>query len=479
MTIKINPEVAAVDDMQLTTAKLERIQLSGPIANLGDLARQALDANVSNIWVLPGSRLSQAADKTFIESAGEEWDVFASYSRMEGNRPMFARIWKRNTPGWAGRTVYVGFPEWGTWPWMCPDVVTLLATVSYIESALGLPVLWSPGRMALDLLKALNLEKRASWLSPLSTDLRTLPTNGGKTLPIMKCARDLTWKRELTAREKKMKWVHKYDKNSMYLAAATGLLVGEGDPEHVEGDAFDERLPGIWRIHAERADSLYDSVTLPSPARMEWLTTAMVTCAIKMSYQVQVLEGYQWNKQGMYHRTLESWANTLWAVRQSLKPTSPTFELAFKHSQGRENAYNTIGAIAHVGIGKLGDEDTSGGLYRPDMWALTVGRACANIFHNIESIRKTTGLTPVLVYTDSLWYVSNDQDPETAVPGIIDKQDKLGGYKVVYNQPLAMSKAVIDAFAKVDSPTKLVRMLNVLAGEDDTIVEKATAEVGI
>jgi len=212
---------------------------------------------------------------------------------------------------------------------------------------------------------------------------------------------------------------------------------------------------------------------------MEWLTTAMVTCAIKMSYQVQVLEGYQWNKQGMYHRTLESWANTLWAVRQSLKPTSPTFELAFKHSQGRENAYNTIGAIAHVGIGKLGDEDTSGGLYRPDMWALTVGRACANIFHNIESIRKTTGLTPVLVYTDSLWYVSNDQDPETAVPGIIDKQDKLGGYKVVYNQPLAMSKAVIDAFAKVDSPTKLVRMLNVLAGEDDTIVEKATAEVGI
>jgi hypothetical protein len=302
MPIKINPEVAALDDAQLTTTKMEQVALTGPIVNLGDLARLALDANVSFVWVLPGTHLSQAADRNFIVGVGEEWDVFASYSRMEENRPMFARIWRKKTPGRAGRTIYIGFPEWGTWPWTCPDVVTLLATVSYIESALGLPVLWSPGRMALDLLKALNLEKRASWLSPLSTDLRTLPTNDGKTLPIMKCARDLTWKRQLTPREKKMKWVHKYDKNSMYLAAATGLLVGESDPLHVEGDAFDERLPGIWRIRAERGDSVYDSVKLPSPTRMEWLTTAMVTCAMKMGYQVEVLEGYQWNKQGLYHR---------------------------------------------------------------------------------------------------------------------------------------------------------------------------------
>jgi hypothetical protein len=477
MAIKLNPEVAVIDDAQLTSAKMERVRLSESIANLGDLARQALAANVSHVWALPGTQLSQTVDKNFILGAGKEWDVFASYSRLEEDRPMFARIWRKNTSGREGRTIYVGFPEWGTWPWKCPDVVSLLATLTYTESALGLPVVWSSGHMALDLLKALNLEKRASWLSPLTTDLRTLPTNDGRTLPVKKCARDLTWKRTLTPRDKKKKWVHKYDKNSMYLAAATGLLVGEGDPEHVEGNAFDERLPGIWRIRAERADTLYDGVQLPSPTRMEWLTTAMATCAMKMGYQVEMLEGYQWNKPGMYHRTLESWANTLWAARQSLKFGSPTFDPAFKHQLGRENAYNTIGAIAHVGVGKLADESTSGGLYRPDMWALVVGRACANIFYNIESIRKTAGLTPVLVYTDSLWYVSDDPDPETAVPGIIDKQNKLGGYKVVYEQPLAMSKAVVDAFAKTPSPTKLVRTLNGLAGEDDTITEKVTAEV--
>jgi hypothetical protein len=473
MTVKINPEVAVLDDEQFTTAKMERTALTSPIIHLADLARQALTANVTTIWVLPGSQLSQRVDRSFITSAGEEWDAFASYSRLDENRPMFARIWRKNTSGRAGRTLYVGFPEWGTWPWKCPDVVTLLATITYIESAIGLPVLWSPGHMALDLLKALNVEKRASWLSPLPTDLRTLPTSDGRTLPIMKCARDLTWKRPLTPREKKMKWIHKYDKNSMYLASATGLLVGEGNPEYVTGEAFDDRLPGIWRITANRGDSPYDGMKLPTPARTEWMTTAMVACAKALGYEVQVHEGYQWHEHGKYHRTLESWANMLWAARQSLKTTSPSFDPTFKHPQGRENAYDTIGAIAHVGVGKLADDSTSGGLYRPDLWALTVGRACANIFYNVDSLRKKTGLTPVLIYTDALWFISNDPNPETAISGIVDTTgSKLGGYKVVYKHPLALTKEVIDAFEKIESPTKLTRRLNVLAGEDDTIAEQ-------
>jgi hypothetical protein len=297
-----------------------------------------------------------------------------------------------------------------------------------------------------------------------------LPAEDGTMVPLKKSARDLTWKRQLTAKEKKMKFVHKYDKNSMYLASCTGILLGEGDPEQVGGDAYDDRLPGFWMVKADRAESPYNGVELPSPVRTQWMTTPVVQCCRKLGYQVDVIEGYQWRDPGRYHRTLESWANMLWAVRQSLKTSSPTFNSEYKHIQGRENAYSTIGAIAHVGIGKLGDEDTSGGLFRPDIWALVVGRSFANIFYNIETFRKA-GYIPALVYTDALWYVSNDPDPQTALPGIVDKQDKLGGYKVVYNPPLAMSKDVIDAFAKIDSPTKLVRRLNELAGEDDMLLE--------
>src|SRR5689334_9118291 len=120
MTVKINSEVAVLDDEQFTTAKMEHTTLTSPIINLADLARQALAANVTNIWVLPGSRLSQRVDRSFITSTGEEWDAFASYSRLDENRPMFARIWHKNTSGRAGRTLYVGFPEWGTWSWKCP-----------------------------------------------------------------------------------------------------------------------------------------------------------------------------------------------------------------------------------------------------------------------------------------------------------------------------------------------------------------------
>ncbi|MBA2677991.1 MAG: hypothetical protein H0U76_06305 [Ktedonobacteraceae bacterium] len=466
--MKINAELAVVDDAQFVNAKLEKMALASPIANLGDLARQALEANVTYVWVMPGTQLSKGIERSFITSTGEEWDIFASYSRIDEDRPMFARIWRRKTAGRAGRTIYVGFPEYGTWPWKYSDVITLLATVSYIEQALGLPALWSPGRMALDLMKALNVEKRASWLSPLTLDLMALPAEDGTTVPLKKSARDLTWKRALTPKEKKMKWVHKYDKNSMYLAACTGILLGEGDPDQVSGNAYDDRLPGFWRVRTDRAESLYDGVKLPSPVRTQWMTTPVVQCCRKLGYQIEVMEGYQWRDPGCYHRTLESWANMLWAARRSLKASSPTFNQEYKHVQGRENAYATISAVAHVGVGKLGDDDTSGGLFRPDIWALVVGRSFANMLYNIETFRRA-GFTPVLVYTDALWYISDDPNPETALPAIVDKQDKLGGYKVVYNPPLAMSKDVIDAFAKIDSPTKLVRRLNELAGEDDDL----------
>jgi hypothetical protein len=467
--MKINPELAVLDDTQFINAKLEKTPVTDPIGDLGELAHQALEANVTYVWVMPGSQLSQRIERAFITGVDSEWDAFASYSRIDENRPMFARIWRKKTAGRAGRTIYVGFPEYGTWPWKCPDAITLLATVNYIDHALGLPVVWSPGYMALDLMKALNVEKRASWLSRLTVDLMTLPTENGVTVPLKKSARDLTWKRALTPREKKMKWVHKYDKNSMYLAACTGILLGEGDPDQVSGDAYDDRLPGFWRVRADRAESLYDGVKLPSPVRTEWMTTPVVICCRKLGYQVEVIEGYQWRDPGRYHRTLESWATTLWAVRQRLKVSSPTFDQEYKHAQGRENAYATISAIAHVGVGKLGDPDTSGGLFRPDIWALVVGRSFANMFYNIETFRKA-GFTPALVYTDALWFISNDPNPETALPAIVDKQDKLGGYKVVYNPPLAMSKDVIDSFAKIDSPTKLVRRLNELAGEDDPLM---------
>lgn len=458
--VKLNAEVGVLDDKALTNTRLERFPIDSIPTNLGELAELALAANLTYIWVLPGSQVSQHVNQVFIQHVDEEWDTFASTSRMDEKRPMFARIWRKKTSGHAGRTIYVGFPEHSSWPWKCPDTITLLATVTYLEQAVGMPMVWSPGYMALALLKALNLEKRASWLKPLTTDLRTLPTNTGKTLPIARTARDLTWKRQLTAKEKRQKYLHKFDKNSMYLASATGLLVGEGDPEHVDGDAFDERLPGFWHVKTEQGGSPYDSINLPSPARLEWLTTAMVSCARKLGYRMDILEGYQWREEGRYHRTLETWAKMLWDVRQSLKQPSETY----KHDLARKNAYATIGVMAHVAIGKLADEDTTGGLYRPDIWALVVGRACANIFHNLETYR-LRGYTPVLIYTDALWFVSNDPNPETAIPGLLDKHDKLGGYKLVYTLP--MSKDVKEAFRTIDSPTKLTMRLNQLAGEEE------------
>ena len=71
---------------------------------------------------------------------------------------------------------------------------------------------------------------------------------------------------------------------------------------------------------------------------------------------------------------------------------------------------------------------------------------------------------PVLVDRDSLWVVSNDPNPLTAVPGLVIAS-RWRGYTVGYEVPLPLSNEVRDTLRTAEHVDQVATVLDTLAGE--------------
>lgn len=437
---------------------LQSISLPPQLSDLGSLIQRAVQAGLTSVWVMPGTRWSRDANCSLLKQVDRVWEVVASPSPLDPARPLCALVWRKLPAGRHGPLLSFMFPEHGQWGWRLPDATTLLATVTYLEHVLGVPLSCSPEQLALDLLTRLTLEQHAAWTRPSGVDLSSLPTSDGHTVPILESAREVVWMRPLTIAEWRLKYLHKYEHDALDLEACAAVQLGAGDPLYsANGRAYDGALPGIWRVNAETAGSVFDGKRLPSCLHGEWMSTPEVRCCTDLAYRVQVKEGYYWPES---HRTLESWATTLGKARQRVQ--------TFQQAQARLNALHTIKMITHLGVEKLADAKAPGGLYRPDWWAQIVGQRRANLFaHLVAFVRR--GFMPVLVDRQAVWFVSHDPNPLTAVPGLVIPE-KPGGYKAVYDAPLALSREVKEAFRMANSAGQLAMLLHALAEEEDEAV---------
>jgi hypothetical protein len=442
----------------------QSIPLPPQVSDRSTLFRHAVQAGLTSLWVMPGTRFSREVSRFFIEQTDNVWEVVATPGQLDPACPLCASVWRKLPSGRQGPILSLTFPEYGGWGWQLPDAMTLFATVTYLEHALGVPVSCSPEQLALDVLKDLTVTTDASWVRPPTVDLRTLPTGDGQIVPIQESARPVVWMRPLTIAEWRMKYLHKYEHNTLDLEACKEVLLGAGDPLYsANGRAYDGKLPGIWRVKAETAGSIFDGKRLPSCIHGEWMSTPEVKCCAAIAYQVQVTEGYYWPES---HRTLERWATTLQKALQRFKQLNNTY----RHAPARSNASHTIQAIAQLGIEKLADfapladkqEKTPSGLYRPDWWAQITGQSRASVFAHLVTL-VGRGSMPILVDRHTLWFVSNDPNPLTAVPGLAP--EKPGGYKAAYEAPLTLSSEIKEAFRTSNNATQLALMLDALAKE--------------
>lgn len=184
------------------------------------------------------------------------------------------------------------------------------------------------------------------------------------------------------------------------------------------------------------------------------MSTPEVKCCADIAYSIEVTEGYYWPES---HRTLESWATVLSRAHQRLTMVSTPY----RHTHARTNASHTISTIPRLGIEKLIDEKTPAGLYRPDWWAQIVGQSRANMFAHLGTLVRR-GSMPVLINKHALWFVSNDPNPLTAVPGALAPD---GGFKTAYQAPLTLSREIKEAFRTMNCAGELARMLNTFSLE--------------
>jgi hypothetical protein len=286
-------------------------------------------------------------------------------------------------------------------------------------------------------------------------DVFRLTNSDGTPVPMMESARDLMWMRPLTLVEQRQRYLHKYTHLSGYLEACLMVQLGAGTAQYSSnGRACDDIRPGIWRVSLETASSVFDGKRLPSCVDGEWMSTPQVKCCRDIGYDVQVREGYYWPQS---QELVKQWAMTLWQAGERLH----THPQGYRHVEARANASHTIKLLAQLGMSIVTQKETEGGWSRHDWWAQILGRSRAALFAHLVRLGRK-GIMPVLVAGDALWVVSNDPNPLTAVPGLVNGP-KWRGYSVGYEVPLPLSSEVRKAFREVGQAGELVVALDGLA----------------
>jgi len=450
---------------------LRSLLLPADTNTLSGLLEYLWQAELSAIWVLPGTGgdlkgavqapLHHAPTRTitpaYLEQVRPSWNVVVHSHPTDLSRITSVLLWPKGGRQQGTRRLVLVFPEYAGWDWEISDARSLLATVTYLDQVLGRSFFDVPHLAAHQLLTELVGDQLATWIRSCSVDLHSLPGSNGSPSPHLMTTRDLTWMRPLTLVEQRERYLHKYTHLSLLLEAAMNVRLGIGEPQYsANGRAYDGTRPGFWRVNAERLGSVFDGAKLPSCLDGEWMSTSQLQCCRDIGYQVQVREGYSWQESQML---LKEWGTTLWRAGERLY----TQLQLFRHAQARTNAAHTITQIADLGLVILSQEQVSGGWNRPDWWSSLVGGSRARLFaHLVRLVRK--GIMPVLLVGNSLWVVSNDPNPLTAVPELASTR-RWQGYTVGYAAPIPLSTDIRDAFRTTKDASLMAQMLDTLARE--------------
>jgi hypothetical protein len=408
---------------------------------------------IASVWVLPTSQFSQRATCSWLQQASDQWTPLVHPSPAQPDRPISALFLSRGH----NQRLTLAFPEYAGWRWKLPDAISLLATVTYLDQILARHMVESPQQSAHQFLTELTLTEPVSQLRISPVDLWALPDREGRPVPLQAETSGPSWIRSLTLEEQRQRYLHKYTYFSWAMRACQDLQLGAGTPQlSPQGRAFDGVRPGFWRVHLNRAGSIFNGKQLPDSLNHEWISTPHVVCCRNIGYEVQVQEGYYWPQS---HQLLKPWATFLWQAVEQMQ-NQPRH---FHHTQARVNATQTIKQLAEHGIALLREPADAGGWSRPDWWAQVVGRQWALLFADLARLVRR-GTMPVLVDRDAFWVVSPDPNPFTAVRGLLSAQ-RWNGFAPGYEVPLFLSKKVQDLFRGKEPVDQVVSNLDSLAEE--------------
>jgi hypothetical protein len=433
--------------------KLAKIKLPHTPAHVGEICQLCLTHDLSALWVLPDTCTSRRAHADFLQGTRTQWGI-KSYTlkrapghEEEGLATVGAwKLQEARAPEESGRVVYVIFPEYET-DWKLDDVrdpIMLLATMAYVEDAIEAPVRFSPGNVGKEIMARVNAHwKRERWIEPTYVN-RYAPVVEEKVPQLL-------WKRALSEQERSRAGVVAYDKNSQFPASCTSVVMGAGAPVHVEKPLFQMKerpTPGVWYCRVS-GSSIFDGVQLPHPTRGKtegWFWSYTVKLLMEVGYHVEIEQAYLWENG---HTILRPFAERLWRARASLKEDMNRY----RHEQARERAQDAIKLMMNVALGWLDmgknrdlSEEEIVWYHRPDWYQLLRDNAYYQMFWRVRTYLKK-GFSPIGIYEDCLYYAVDDLNHETALPGMMERVGKLGGFKRKYRYvdiPMTVAQPLFD-----------------------------------
>ncbi len=417
---------------------------------LEHLCSTAVECGVTHVWVDASTGIKITPDE--YQRLGSEW---VTKPNWEIKKQEVADAMGSNTlVSLVGRKVYqngsqshrfnIIFLQYTRWGWNSLDANQIQDIINLIEGRLGVTLTGSPANAGMNYLQKVLSEHHPKWLERPEADLS-----------VFRFTKPLVWHRIPSANELACKYLYSVDKNSAWPRAAKAEKFGIGEPVHSGAREFDAKLPGMWKIDVLHSPDLDER--LPHPLHriegLEWLPTQIVKLLVSMGCEIAVKEAWVFPRS---EYVFKRWVENLWA-----------FSNEFERGTVERSS---LKKIMNEGCGITGSSlVTDSFKNRPDFASQIISAARAVMYYNIIKYAKL-GYYPILVQTDEIFYLSNAETIEEAVPGIIDLSESLGGYKLKYRIPLDATfrgEAIREILASNRGQTYKKQACNAVAGDDE------------
>lgn len=238
-------------------------------------------------------------------------------------------------------------------------------------------------------------------------------------------------------------WVHSYDCNRQYLAAAGNAELAVGRLRHTGPVPFDKRVAGFWKVEvpvwnmADVSPHPFGDWAAECIGQQVWVTTPTLAFVHELSTKWGIITPpapvESWTadneKKGTTRRILRDWATHIDTCIRRAADEPITDDAAVM--------VDTVKRVYKESVGGLWVNEQSR-IHRPD-WVYTIrGLARVNHHRRIMTAGMELNRWPVYIKADRVDYASNNPAPVQAVPASYPIHDNLGGWKVLKSVKAAM-----------------------------------------
>lgn len=383
----INGTLAVVDTDGQWWLPGESDSMHLPGSTPAELLETARTLEIGQVWILPGGPPAPLLDF-------DDWRV-----RVTGNAGAGSWSWCYSGPAEIEVCQVPQDPRRMIWAGLGP--LELLVELVTFQTALRARWHWS-GAITSD-----------SWLRTHYRARGGLRLDRSDVVDVPVATKMLHWARPPGPRDLQGApagstwWVHSFDVNGMFLAAASSLPLPVGPARSVRYGAkaaWDPavlKLPGLWRLAGLE----------------EWVPTPTLELELERGLGLaEIAEGRVWPEN---HRWLEPWYRALRDARAStLLDGAPVARRALKQ-------------VYTAGVGRLGSARRAQGendpLYQPYWRHAVIAEANARLARKLAN-----PLTPppIALDVDRCWWISPDPDPASFAAGAgLHVSDQLGKWK--------------------------------------------------